>query len=455
MRIKKIWIIGGLLVMCCFPMISLSAATFTVSASTSSVDAGGTFTVTVNVPGSGMFYFSGNNATVSQRDMYCDSSCSVTATAGSSGNASVTATTGKPGTEEEVTAFADDSVITGSKTVSVTIRQQTSTGGGNQGSSGGSSSGGTTETPQPTRSGDADLASLSVSAGTLTPKFSAGRTSYELSLPSDADSVVITAEANDAAASVSGAGEVALEQGENEIRITVTAEDGTTKTYTINAYVEEAPDVFLEYDGKSLGIVKNTDRVTKPGDAFEEVTLTIDGKEVTGWTNNIMNVTVLCMIDEESGEKGFYLYDSEQQALTSSFRPMTLLGNRLFVVDIAEDLQKREGMTFTTVTVDEQELPGWRYDEAGFDNYSLIYVMNEQGEMQYYQYEASQNTLQLYSNAAPVSTETYLHDRQIEQIAIIAAGVFAVTTIVALIGCVMIRRRSNLRIRQLHKKESE
>ena len=38
---------------------------------------------------------------------------------------------------------------------------------------------------------------------------------------------------------------------------------------------------------------------------------------------------------------------------------------------------------------------------------------------------------------------------------IIAAGVFAVTTIVALIGCVMIRRRSNLRIRQLHKKESE
>ena len=95
------------------------------------------------------------------------------------------------------------------------------------------------------------------------------------------------------------------------------------------------------------------------------------------------------------------------------------------------------------------------FNEAGFDKYCLIYVMNEQGEKQYYQYEATQNTLQLYSNAAPVSTETYLHDRQIEQIAIIAAGIFAVTTIVALIGCVMIRRRSNLRIRQLHKKESE
>lgn len=419
---------------------------------------GDEFTVTVGCGTiEGSVRASANNATIISSDNWCDRdrSVSASAVADSAGTASITFTTVDATDVGQMVDASGRTLGSGS----VTVANPSTPSGGSQGSSGGnsggSSSGGTTETPQPTRSGDADLASLSVSAGTLTPKFSAGRTSYELSLPSDADSVVITAEANDAAASVSGAGEVALEQGENEIRITVTAEDGTTKTYTINAYVEEAPDVFLEYDGKSLGIVKNTDRVTKPGDAFEEVTLTIDGKEVTGWTNNIMNVTVLCMIDEESGEKGFYLYDSEQQALTSSFRPMTLLGNRLFVVDIAEDLQKREGMTFTTVTIDEQELPGWRYDESGFDNYSLIYVMNEQGEMQYYQYEASQNTLQLYSNAAPVSTETYLHDRQIEQIAIIAAGVFAVTTIVALIGCVMIRRRSNLRIRQLHKKESE
>lgn len=419
---------------------------------------GDEFTVTVGCGTiEGSVWASANNATIISSDNWCDRdrSVSASAVADSAGTASITFTTGDATDVGQMVDASGRTLGSGS----VTVANPSTPSGGSQGSSGGnsggSSSGGTTETPQPTRSGDADLASLSVSAGTLTPKFSAGRTSYELNLPSDADSVVITAEANDAAASVSGAGEVTLEQGENEIRITVTAEDGTTKTYTINAYVEEAPDVFLEYDGKPLGIVKNTDRVTKPGDAFEEVTLTIDGKEVTGWTNNIMNVTVLCMIDEESGEKGFYLYDSEQQALTSSFRPMTLLGNRLFVVDIAEDLQKREGMTFTTVTVDEQELPGWRYDEAGFDNYSLIYVMNEQGEMQYYQYEASQNTLQLYSNAAPVSTETYLHDRQIEQIAIIAAGVFAVTTIVALIGCVMIRRRSNLRIRQLQKKESE
>lgn len=419
---------------------------------------GDEFTVTVGCGTiEGSVRASANNATIISSDNWCDRdrSVSASAVADSAGTASITFTTVDATDVGQMVDASGRTLGSGS----VTVANPSTPSGGSQGSSGGnsggSSSGGTTETPQPTRSGDADLASLSVSAGTLTPKFSAGRTSYELSLPSDADSVVITAEANDAAASVSGAGEVELEQGENEIRITVTAEDGTTKTYTINAYVEEAPDVFLEYDGKSLGIVKNTDRVTKPGDAFEEVTLTIDGKEVTGWTNNIMNVTVLCMIDEESGEKGFYLYDSEQQALTSSFRPMTLLGNRLFVVDIAEDLQKREGMTFTTVPVDEQELPGWRYDESGFDNYSLIYVMNEQGEMQYYQYEASQNTLQLYSNAAPVSTETYLHDRQIEQIAIIAAGVFAVTTIVALIGCVMIRRRSNLRIRQLQKKESE
>lgn len=312
----------------------------------------------------------------------------------------------------------------------------------------------TTETDTTSKSNDASLASLQISDGTLSPAFKSGTTNYELSLPSDAESIKIEAKANDSKASVSGAGEISLKQGNNKIEIIVTAEDGTTKTYTINAYVEEKPEVYLNYHDQELGVVKNTDQVSKPSDAFEEVTLEIDGKEVTGWKNNIMEVTVLYMIDEESGEKNFYIYDTESKSITSIFKPVALLGNNLYIIDIDEDLQDRIGMTFTTVTVDEQELPGWTFDEAGFDSYCLIYVMNEQGEKQYYQYETTQNTLQLYSNAAPISTESYEKSQQVEKIAIILAGVFGVTTIAALIGCVVICRRSNLRVRRLVKKEN-
>lgn len=398
---------------------------------------------------------SASNATITSSSNWCDrgGTVSATAVAGSAGTASITFTTVDATDTDKMTDVSGQTLGGGSVSVVNPSTPTTPSTGNSGGGSGGASTPGEQTPTQPAKSSDATLSSLSVSAGTLSPKFSANTTKYELSLPSDTKSIVVEAKANDSAASVSGSGEVKLEQGENEIVIRVSAEDGTTKTYTINAYVEEKPELFLDYDGRQLGVVKNTKRVAKPGDAFEEVTLTIDEKEVVGWTNNIMNVTVLYMIDEESGEKGFYLYDSEKQTITSKFQPIALLGNNLYLVDIAKDLQDREGMTFTTVTVDEQELPGWRFNESGFDNYSLIYVMNEKGEMQYYQYESSMNTLQLYSNAAPITTQTYLKNRQIEQIAIIAAGVFAVTTIAALIGCVMIRRRSNLRLRRLQNRE--
>ena len=125
---------------------------------------------------------------------------------------------------------------------------------------------------------------------------------------------------------------------------------------------------------------------------------------------------------------------------------MALLGNALFIVDVPENLQEREGMTFTTVSVDEQELPGWTFDDPQFSDYALIYAMNEKGELNYYQYEKTQNTLQLYSGAAAISEQAYAREQQREQIFIIAAGVFAASTIIALIACILIRMRCNRRI---------
>lgn len=441
------------------------AASYSVSVSSSTVEPYGTVTVTVNASGcEGSFYVSATSGASVTGNTLIWSGESTTVKASSS---SFTITV----TPQSVADSNNGTNITSklsAKSQTITVRQATQSGGGNSSSINNSSSSNSnnnytqnypqgssdSSSTEPAKSNDASLASLQISDGTLSPAFKSGTTNYELSLPSDAESIKIEAKANDSKASVSGAGEISLKQGNNKIEIIVTAEDGTTKTYTINAYVEEKPEVYLNYHDQELGIVKNTDQVSKPSDAFEETTLEIDGKEVTGWTNNIMDVTVLYMIDEESGEKNFYIYDTESKSITSIFKPVALLGNNLYIIDIDEDLQDRIGMTFTTVTVDEQELPGWTFDEAGFDSYCLIYVMNEQGEKQYYQYEATQNTLQLYSNAAPISTESYEKSQQVEKIAIILAGVFGVTTIAALIGCVVIRRRSNLRVRRLVKKEN-
>ncbi len=94
------------------------------------------------------------------------------------------------------------------------------------------------------RSSDAALKALSLSAGTLSPAFSAATTSYTASVANTVRSVTVTATANDDNASVaqSPANPVALRVGTNRITVTVTAEDGTTGAYTVTV-TRDAPGV--------------------------------------------------------------------------------------------------------------------------------------------------------------------------------------------------------------------
>ena len=84
-------------------------------------------------------------------------------------------------------------------------------------------------------SADATLSALSLS-GVDIGMFASGTTSYTASVPYATASTTVTAMANHAGAtvSISPGAEVSLAEGANEITVTVTAEDGTTKkTYTV------------------------------------------------------------------------------------------------------------------------------------------------------------------------------------------------------------------------------
>lgn len=86
-------------------------------------------------------------------------------------------------------------------------------------------------------SSDNDLKSLVLSAGTLTPAFDASETQYTADIPADLNSVQVTAIANSDVAYVAGNGVYDLAAGEKRtVTIVVTAEDGSTKTYSIDVY---------------------------------------------------------------------------------------------------------------------------------------------------------------------------------------------------------------------------
>lgn len=289
---------------------------------------------------------------------------------------------------------------------------------------------------------DSALASLSVSQGKLSPNFASGTTSYKVTLPSTASSIKISASARDAKASVSGAGTRELEPGNNKLSVVCSAEDGSSTTYTINVYVDEKPLTYMTYNGVKFGVSAHNGKGGKLSKAFDETKIKVDGIEIPAWKNNALNITLVYLQSE--GTEGYYIYDETKQEVVSVYEPMAVLGQNIVRIDVPENLQKREGMNFTKVKVDGKEFTGWTFDDKNLENYALIYVMNDAGKYVYYQYEKTQNTLQLYSGSAPLSQEAFvkykedmekkLDNSQMRNVIFgIAAGIFAVGMIVSIV----------------------
>ncbi len=106
------------------------------------------------------------------------------------------------------------------------------------------------------QSTNANLNSLSLSEGTLTPGFSSGTTSYTAEVAYDVSNITVTAAVYDSNATLrvngssvtsgSATPALTLAEGENTITVEVTAEDGTTKDYTMVVNRAAAPDIVDE-----------------------------------------------------------------------------------------------------------------------------------------------------------------------------------------------------------------
>ena len=87
---------------------------------------------------------------------------------------------------------------------------------------------------------NADLSAMAVSSGTLSPAFSPSVTSYKVKVPNSVTTCTVSADKADSKSSVSVTGSPNLKVGENVRKVTVTAESGKTKTYTITITREAA-----------------------------------------------------------------------------------------------------------------------------------------------------------------------------------------------------------------------
>ncbi len=176
----------------------------------------------------------------------------------------------------------------------------------------------TTTKPTTTASTAADLKSLSVDGYSISPKFSQGRTSYNLEVPADfAGKLNVKAVPLDSAAKVTITGND-ITDGKGAIKITVKGTDGTTKTYRITVAppaetTTEAPTVaeglklstlkvgaglaldfqpdVLEYTVKVPAGTKSLDVEALIGE-IEGATVRVEGADDLAASNNVVKVIV-------------------------------------------------------------------------------------------------------------------------------------------------------------------
>lgn len=95
------------------------------------------------------------------------------------------------------------------------------------------------------RSSNNRLASLSVNGAELNPKFSSGNENYNVSVPYSIANLSINAKAEDSKAKVNISSTALTAEETTDVRITVTAENGSTKTYVIHATRGKDPNKIL------------------------------------------------------------------------------------------------------------------------------------------------------------------------------------------------------------------
>lgn len=370
----------------------VKAAAFSMSVSSSTVEANQTFTVTISGNVTGNIFIYASNGTVSNSQIWIENNAvQVHVTAGSSGTVTVTATPGEGLSDPDGNAVAD----TSGATLTVMIKNKESA----------PSKPASPATPsKPNISAkvyDLNLKQLLIDGFELSPVFSSDTTDYDLELPKGITSINIHASGNDASVSVQGAGTHEVHPGDNLIELTTHhPETNTIKTYRIHVYVEEEPTVFLDYKDGQLGIYPSF-RGSEALEGFENVEVTIDNQKVLGKTN-ADGLILLYMIDE-NGNKDYYVYHENSLI---KYQPVIIADRHFISLEIPQNMNTMKGLVQKKVTIDENEYEGFVFEDEQFQKYILLYLMNEKGEIHLYQYEISEGVIQLYSNAAAITQES-------------------------------------------------
>ncbi len=247
------------------------------------------------------------------------------------------------------------------------------------------------------KSNNANLSSMSVSGATLSPAFSKNVTEYTATVENSVAAVTISAGKSNSKATVSGAGEVALQVGDNPFAITVTAEDGTKKTYNITikrATVEETialNPLATVIGGKMHHILPDLTDVEIPA-GFTVGTTTYNGKEISVFKNEDATYTLYRISRDEDGYVDYYEYKAHRDEFVK-LEYMTVNNTMYIFAELPENYIVPEGYYETAATLGDSTVKAFCSENEALKDFYVIYCFAN-GYESFYRFDTAQSSIQ-------------------------------------------------------------
>lgn len=255
------------------------------------------------------------------------------------------------------------------------------------------------------KSDNADLKSLSLSKGTLSPKFSAAKTSYTASVANDVTDVKVYATAADGEAKVEVSGKSALEVGENVRTVTVTAASGTQKTYKIT--ITRAAEGETSEPEQTSEPENNPYEATVDGVAYTVATDVSGIALPKGFSASIAEYNgaeVAVAKDAESNYTLYYLKTADGETYEpyllsadgASFEKLkyALFGDKTYILaEIPEDSTAPDGYYDTFIKIGDFDVKAFASRNEELSDLYYVYCFYD-GNFRMYRYDSKENVLQ-------------------------------------------------------------
>lgn len=233
------------------------------------------------------------------------------------------------------------------------------------------------------------LSELTLDKGTLSPIFNKDTVNYTVELEPGTEKIIVGAKALDSKADINGAGEILLNEGLNTINVVVTAENGKTRTYKIDATVKELKPIEVTVADKKYTIARKENLYAAPIN-FNKITIKIGEEDVLAYQNE--KIGVIVGLKAEDNTIGLYIYDK----VKNSYKPYKSVNFKNINLCLIDDNPKTPfGYKETKLEMETDLIKAWNYKNN--KNYFLIYGINtENGEEGFYQYDKKNNVVQRF-----------------------------------------------------------